>query len=80
MALLTLVHEFFSLGPLNVNSIRNNFDLPKNITIDVDIMISGKKIVDFFSHFPVLITGLGTPFSQNKNNGRVLSVIRNHIT
>ena len=80
MALLTLVHEFFSLGHLNVNSIRNNFDLLKNITIDVDIIISGKKFVDFFSHFPVLITGLGTPFSQNKNNGRVLSVIRNHIT
>ena len=48
MALLTLVHEFFSLGLLNVNSIRNNFDLLKNITIDVDIMISGKKLVDVF--------------------------------
>ena len=64
------------IGHLNINSIRNKFDLMKTmLTRDIDIlMITKTKLDDSFPVSQFEIDGFRTPFrlDRNKNGGAIL--------
>ena len=71
------------IGHLNINSIRNKFDLMKTmLTRDIDIlMITETKLDDSFPVSQFEIDGFSTPFrlDQNKNGGGgILLYIRSY--
>ena len=72
------------IGHLNINSIRNKFDLLKKIVAEeIDIlMITETKLDDSFPGSQFLIPGFCTPYrlNRNKNGGGILLYIRNNIT
>ena len=72
------------IGHLNINSIRNKFDLlNKMITKEVDIlMITEKKLYDSFPASQFLMQGFCIPFrlDRSKNCGGILLFIGSHIT
>ena len=63
-------------GYLNINSIRNNFELLKvQIKGNLDmLLISETKIDDTFSYSPFLIEGFSTPhmLGRDSNDGGIL--------
>ena len=69
---------------LNINSIRNKFDLLKKIVAEeIDIlMITETKLHDSFPASQILIQGFCTPFrlDRNKNGGGILLYIRSNMT
>ena len=71
------------IGHLNINSIRNKFDLMKTmLTRDIDIlMITETKLDDSFPVSQFEIDGFSTPFRQdrNKNGGGILLYICSYI-
>ena len=71
------------IGHLNINSIRNKFDLMKTmLTHDIDIlMITETKLDDSFPFSQFEIYGFSTPFrlDRNKNGGGILLFIRCYI-
>ena len=71
------------IGHLNINSIRNKFDLMKAmLTRNIDIlMITETKLDDSFPVSQFEIDGFSTPFrlDRNKNGGGILQYIRSYI-
>ena len=71
------------IGHLNINSIRNKFNLMKTIlTRDIDIlMITKTKLDDSFPVSQFEIDGFSTPFrlDRNKNGGGILLYNRSYI-
>ena len=71
------------IGHLNINSIRNKFDLLKKmVSEEIDIlMITETKLDDSIPVSQVSILGLCTPFRRdgNKNGGGILLYIRSNI-
>ena len=69
---------------LNINSIRNKFDLLKKIVAeDIDIlMITETKLDDSFPGSQFLIQGFFRPYrlDRNENGGGILLYIRSNIT
>ena len=69
------------IGHLNINSIRNKFDLMKiMLTRDIDIlMITGTKLDDSFPVSQFEIDSFSAPLDRNKNGDGILLYIRSYI-
>ena len=73
------------LAHLNINSIRNKFDILKNsVSGKIDILVvSETKLDASFPDTQFFIEGFSRPpyrFDRNKNGGGILVYIRNDIT
>ena len=70
-------------GHLNVNSLRNKFDiLSEQTKCSIDIfMVSETKLDDSFPEGQLLIKGFHSPFKfdRNKNGGRIMLYVREDI-
>ena len=71
------------LGHLNINSLRNKFDiLQEQVKDNIDIlMVSETKLDESFPIGQFLISGFSTPFrlDRNSNGGGILMYIREDI-
>ena len=71
------------IGHLNINSIRNKFDIMKPMLMhDLDIfMVTETKLDDSFPVSQFNVEGFSTPFrlDRNKTGGRIILYIRSYI-
>ena len=69
------------IGHLNINSIRNKFDLMKTMLTRDILMITETKLDDFFPVSQFEIDGFSIPFrlDRHKNGGDILLYIHSYI-